>query len=416
MPLTNHPGRIPLTEELHARPFPVIDAPAKIYYLALRMDDPNSDALQTLAEHLGLPAPEKGNHYYGSKNTTALKWEQHTEFQTFTLISKPKSKGFPDAWLTSLNAAIVTRAKIDMLPSVTTKDANTYLIENLSGPEHEALAVTAVLDRDAILACDFKIGADDHVAMVILPIGQVGPHRLGRIAQRLLEIETYRAMSMLTLPIAREVFGRINALDKTLSDLVDQLIKPDAQRAEILDALSTVSAELEALNAAHSYRFSAGTAYSEIVKNRISILREERVLGRQTFHEFFMRRFQPAMNTCTAAEQRLAEITKRAARAFEMLSTRANLLATEQNIEVLAALNKRSELQLRLQETVEGLSVVAISYYGVNLLGYLISPIAVEMGFDKTMAKAALVLPVVIGTWLGIRFAKRRFFGKNKKG
>ena len=44
--------------------------------------------------------------------------------------------------------------------------------------------------------------------------------------------------------------------------------------------------------------------------------------------------------------------------------------------EVLHALNRRAEMQLRLQETVEGLSVVAISYYALNLAAHLLAPMA----------------------------------------
>ncbi|HIP23605.1 MAG TPA: DUF3422 family protein, partial [Rhodobacteraceae bacterium] len=54
---------------------------------------------------------------------------------------------------------------------------------------------------------------------------------------------------------------------------------------------------------------------------------------------------------------------------------------------------------LRLQETVEGLSVVAISYYAISLLNYLLSPFAPLLGLEKYQLTAIFVLPVVLLAW-----------------
>ena len=57
----------------------------------------------------------------------------------------------------------------------------------------------------------------------------------------------------------------------------------------------------------------------------------------------------------------------------------------------------------RLQETVEGLSVIAISYYAVNLLAGFLFPLAQAFDLSKAQLTAALVLPVVILVALLIR-------------
>ena len=123
-----------------------------------------------------------------------------------------------------------------------------------------------------------------------------------------------------------------------------------------------------------SFRFGATGAYEALVHQRIQVLREARFNGRQTLHEFMMRRFDPAMRTVKSAEARLAKMAERAMRAGQLLSTRVDVERSAQNQELLASMDKRADLQLRLQNTVEGLSVVAISYYAVNLVGYLAMP------------------------------------------
>jgi uncharacterized membrane-anchored protein len=62
-------------------------------------------------------------------------------------------------------------------------------------------------------------------------------------------------------------------------------------------------------------------------------------------------------------------------------------------------MDKRSDLQLRLQHTVEGLSVVAISYYAVSLVGYMLYPLAERSGISKGTLTALAVPVVVILVW-----------------
>ncbi|HHS94052.1 MAG TPA: DUF3422 family protein, partial [Rhodobacterales bacterium] len=161
-----------------------------------------------------------------------------------------------------------------------------------------------------------------------------------------------------------------------------------------------------------SFRFGATTAYEAIVADRIRVLREGRWRERQTLHEFMMRRFDPAMRTVKSVERQLGDMAERAERAGDLLRTRVDVERSAQNQKVLESMDRRADLQLRLQETVEGLSVVAISYYAVSLLGYLVEPLAYKFGIDKLWAKAALVLPVVLVVWLFGRAVKKRLIHK----
>ena len=68
----------------------------------------------------------------------------------------------------------------------------------------------------------------------------------------------------------------------------------------------------------------------------------------------------------------------------------------------------RASLQLRLQTTVEGLSVVAISYYAVSLAGYLIYPFTSVLGVIKVILTAAVNLPILLVVWWAIRRIRER--------
>ena len=267
----------------------------------------------------------------------------------------------------------------------------------------ESLAAVSVLDGAAVVASDFRIDPARHVRMAIFVHPDTGFRRVGRIVQRLCEIETYKSMSMLGLARARRVSVDLGQLDQRLAALVGDMAAPGARAETTLDALMQVSAELERLEAGASFRFGATRAYEAIVHDRISVLREERFEGRQTLAEFMRRRYDPAMRTVKAAESRLAVLSDRAMRVGRLLSTQVEVARSAQNQAVLQSMDKRADLQLRLQKTVEGLSVVAISYYAVSLAGYLLYPLAEVTGVSKGLLTALVTLPVVGAVWLMVR-------------
>ena len=225
------------------------------------------------------------------------------------------------------------------------------------------------------------------------------PRQAGRTVQRLLEIDTYRIMALLALPVARELVPFLAEHEQELARITGAM--PDADRGRpsrvLLDRLTRVAAEIESREADNLYRFSAAAAYYELVQRRIEDLREQRIQGLQTFSEFIERRLAPAMNTCQAVAARQNSLSSRVAHATQLLSTRVDLTRERQNQAVLESMNRRAKLQLRLQSTVEGLSVAAVTYYVVGLVGYAAKGLpsaGVEVDPELTMG---IAIPIVAG-------------------
>ena len=304
---------------------------------------------------------------------------------------------------------ILASCVLDVRGSFTLAEAESFVTQKFFKHfKTESLAMNYVLGKDAVVASDFMIDTNGHIKFVVLAIGQVGGNRLGRIVQRLLEIETYKSLAMLTLPIARDIFTQVGKLNQSLTNAVHAIAEGEGTSQERLDALLSVSAKIEYQQSQSAYRFSAVEAYNAIVNQRIAVLREERLMGGQTFSEFMMRRFDPAMRTCQSAQSRLKDISKRAARASDLLATRVTVRTNVQNRALLSQMDERASLQLRLQETVEGLSVVAITYYAVNLTTYLLVPFAKHFGFEKWQLSAALIIPMILVVWCMIQKIKLR--------
>ena len=343
-----------------------------------------------------------------------LKWEQHTEFVTYTVFlsgagERPFDPAdfdvFPGDWLASAPGVRVTSAMIRICERVADEEAvNTMINDWLVA---DSVAVSRVVDDAVVIAGDFRIDAGGHLRFGVFPRKGVGERRVGRVVQRVCEIETYKAMSMLGFTRVRAIAPRMTEIDAELTRLMTAMTHGDAPEEETLRSLLRVSSELETLSAQTAFRLSATAAYEALVTSRISVLREERFHGRQTFREFMVRRFDPAMRTVKSAERRLEAMSARAMRAGELLRTRVEVTRSAQNQELLASMDRRADMQLRLQHTVEGLSVVAISYYAVSLVGYLLYPLAGAVGMSKGLLTALAVPPVVLAVWLGLRRIRR---------
>ncbi|MEL7463225.1 MAG: DUF3422 domain-containing protein [Pseudomonadota bacterium] len=427
------PERFSLTNELHARPFPELTAPSRAIFIAIKPDggearDRADDVrrLTALIDRYGGAHPAPGSaHFTGKLGRFTLKWESHTEFVTYTIFqdgvaAEPFSGEalslFPEDWLADLGGRIAASAMVRIETAPDEAAAEKLFSEQLQ--KHfagESLSVAWVVGREALVASDFRIHENGFARIAVVAVKGMGPRRLGRITQRLLEIESYKAFAMTALPTARDVSGKVGHIESALAKLIasdDNAAELSPERArETLQALTKLSAQAERISTETAFRFGASAAYEAIVTDRIEVLREERMGGRQLYSEFMKRRFDPAMRTCRAAQGRLAALSERLARASSLLSTQVNVAVEAQNQELLESMNRRAALQLRLQRTVEGVSVVAISYYALNLAAALAAPWTKLAGLDKAMTTSLLAIPVIGAVWYGMSRIRKQWEG-----
>ena len=417
-PIEDHPLRYPMANELHARPFPAVRAPSRAAYLALKPArnaagrDREADRAHLIAllDRFGAQHPQPdATHYSGQIGKHMLKWESHTEFVTYTIFGKGIAERpfdaatfavFPQDWLDDAPGVRITSALI----RVETAAGDDGLLDKVAEwfvPE--SLAISRVLDDELVIAGDFRIDVGGHMRFAVFARPKTGKRRTGRVVQRLCEIETYKAMSMLGLSMVRDLGPKMADIDTRLTKLLADMTGTEAKPDAVLQELLTASAELENTIAQTSFRFGATGAYETIVNQRIGVLREDRFNGRQTFGEFMMRRYDPAMRTVHSTETRLQAMSNRAQRASDLLRTRVDVERSAQNQDLLTSMDKRADLQLRLQKTVEGLSVVAISYYAVNLVLYVVGPLEKMYDVPKVLMAAVATPLVVLAVWLMVQ-------------
>ncbi len=377
----DHPQRVELNDEVHSRTAETLVAPMRVSYLALLKDgaprERTWEAISALAERYGAPPPPlSAYHYSADLGPFRVKWERHTEFTRYQFnvpglgedpFAEPAVAAVPPDWLTALPGQVIAATQVALLPAgAETLDADA-LSDRLFGGN--MLVGSTTLGAAATALTDFRIHADGFGRILVLDRSTT-PRQAGRIVQRLLEIETYRMLALLAFPVARTLAPFLATQERELAAVAADLVAAgESDEPVLLDRLTNLAAEIESRESENLYRFSAAAAYYDLVRRRIAELRERRIEGLQTFEEFTERRLAPAMATCAAAATRQESLSLRVARATQLLATRVDVTLERQNQAVLESMNRRVKIQLRLQTTVEGLSVAALTYYVVALVG-----------------------------------------------
>ena len=420
-----HPWREALYEELHSRPSPLVVTPCAISHVAMqRTHDERRNELPHLAELCAAygvePPDETASCFYQTLGEFEIRWESHTEFSTYTFIRKTEGNPLraptalsevPDAWL----AKTPGRATAALHLAFHAAEGPPDPAELDRYFERQALRGSVVRQGTAYLYSSFRLHSDGF-ARIALQARDLSPLQAGRLVQRVLEIETYRVMALLALPVAREVAPEVGAMERELARINEELTQAEERtnQQSLLDQLSNLAARVERMRSDTTYRFAATNAYFDLVRERNRELTEEKIPGLQPIHVFIKRRLAPGVRTCNAVRDRLEDLSRRIGQTGSLLRARVELSIQGQNRELLASMNRRSETQLRLQQAVEGLSVVAITYYLMGLLGYLWGGFVwAGWPWSKKVSFAIAVPLIMLLAWRVIHGVRRRVEGRS---
>ncbi|WP_342113274.1 DUF3422 family protein [Pseudoduganella sp. OTU4001] len=421
----NHAQRVPLAAEIHSRPFLALEAPTLLSHFAIIGEQEQQELLAELCGHFGVSAPGPGGKYFSHDfGRFRLKWELHTEFATFTFaesvdsmplpeeaFASMPSRHLPEQWLLRLQGRVLVASHVVLARPGGAQAAFAASLQRMF--QGAPLAGSQVMNGGELWT-DFAIHADGFSRFVICDT-VMHEQQAGRLVQRVLEIETYRMMALLALPLAQAAVPELNAVESELATLAGALVEADGKvddgstEQNLLDRITHLAARIEKVSADTSYRFAAAKAYFSLVIARIDELRELRIEGTPTVEEFMDRRLAPAMKTCEAVAARQQALAGRIANCNDLLRTRVGIVQEAQNRQILQSMNARAAQQVRLQQAVEGLSVAAISYYVIGLIGYSAKGAKV-LGWvgNPELVMGVLVPVVAVAVWIGLRCMHRR--------
>jgi uncharacterized membrane-anchored protein len=423
----NHPQRFLLANEVHARPQEALQPPVRVSYLAVAVEPDSRDAehahVTVLCARYGAhPPPADATHFTADLGPFRVAWERHTEFTSYTFTQRgaaaepfadPAIRALPAEWVAGIPGRTVVAVHADVLDRTQRMPDASVIAAYFEG---NYVVGAGVGGGGGALFTDFRVHADGF-GRILLFDRELSRRQVGRTLQRMFEIETYRVMALLALPIARAAAPGVRAMEGELGDVTAALAKGAGTDDALLERLTALAAKVESAIGESRFRFGATAAYYDLVTSRIAELREQRLPGTQTVDEFMGRRLAPAMATCESVARRMVELSERVARANDLLATRVGIVRERQNQALLASMDRRARLQLRLQETVEGLSVAAITYYVVGLIAYAAKALNAAGAEIDVEITVGVSIPVVLAlVALGVRFIRRRLVQAEKTG
>jgi uncharacterized membrane-anchored protein len=401
MTIQDHPLRGALSAEMHVRRLPRLSVPCRMMQVVTVLGETNADAARTHIEALKRLAtvlvPLTAKYGVLSIDGITLVWERHTEFATYTLL-RPGITAEPfdpadfdpvrDRLYAGMPGEIIRSTQIAV---VATRDWDPAAVDLPRWFSDAATVVCDVADGLARIASDFQLNSDGYGRLLVHDRG-LQHDEPGQLVLRLQELGNYRNMALLGLPLAQRLTPAVSRLEARLAELTQAVSERSSEDDRLLDELSFLSAELARLVAETRYRMSATRAYAQLSEDRLARLNIGVVRGYQSLDDFTERRLIPAVRTCESFSARLDDLSRRAAWTSDLLRTRIDIALARQNRDLLTSMDRRTDLQLRLQQTVEGLSVVAISYYLVALIGHILDAVT----FVRHDVAMAFAVPIVL--------------------
>lgn len=404
-----HPQRRLLSDEVHSRPPTALATPSRVTHIAVLIPDEKridearhiSALCAAFAVEWPDPAPSQFRARLGPMSFT---WERHGEFSGFTFAlegagAEPAASRLPEGWLSAVPGLTIVAVHAALLGGDDDELSAGFLQRHFN--DNPAIGAGVAGGRGVALT-DFRIHDGAYSRIVLIDRGLTSL-QAGRTLQRLFEIEVYRMLALLALPVAQRQLATLASIEAELALLTGDLSKGSVDDETLLQQITQLAGRVESEIVASQFRFGACRAYGELVGTRVSELREQRLPGIQTIGEFMDRRFKPAVATCATAAQRLRDLSERVARTSTLLLTRVDVARERQNQALLASMDRRAKTQLRLQQAVEGLSVAAIVYYASGLVGYVAKGLrygGVPINPDVAVAVAipALIVLVLLAT------------------
>lgn len=419
--MRDHELRRKAVGEMHLRRWPMLPVPCHIIQWVLAVSDAERAAELGAVEAQSVEIDIVGNpsHREGRINAkVAFTWERQSEGSSLTLFaSHCDEAGFLDpasdadisaaiGWALELPGQIIRSTRVWLSES---DAAVAGLLDQLSFNRDEL--VSSTLGGSIRIWSDFRI-MEDGFGRLIAAANGADQRDLTRQLQRMQELGNYRNKALLGLPVARECWPKLDAAELRLRDLADRIADSSSRDDSLMEELSGLSLDLASFSTSMSFRLDATRAYGQIVEERLEQLDSQPIAGFASLTDFTQRRFRPAMNTCLATTERIERLAKGTEQLASLLRARIETRIENQNASLLRSMERSITMQARLQQLVEGLSAVALSYYLLGLIKYALDAVPHKMlGVSPDIVLGILVVPVVAIVWIAMRSLKNRLIG-----
>ncbi len=332
-----------------------------------------------------------------------LRWERHTEFWALTYAGARPIDAAIAQYLGSMDAQLMTGLRIRLGPD----------LQSLTDPlffRSETLLGGRFKDGKVRVLTDFCQHDNGCVHFAVAGDFEDAEDR-GRFVKRLIDLEIYRFNTLKGLSRVRPKFVELEQLERAFSALTARLSDDrELGLTLVTESFKRLSAQMTQLSDSTRYRVTATRAYHGIVQARLAELNEQIDGPLQSLTGFINQRLQPAFNTVEAYDRRLRDLERSVSTSLRLYHALIESEIQHQNQQVLKRMDQRTEQQVRLSKAVEGFSVIALTYYGVGLLAYVLK--AAQVPLSEVVIAATIPFVAALVWW---RTRRSKFFAAGKE-
>ena len=422
------------------------DVPAHIHHVAHHMADPPVDRPQSrqefehLLQCLDVPEEQTVIHEkfgHGAKiapngDRLLVTWEAHTEYYSYQVWHIPDDKlkpldfgplRFPD-YAMPLSPLGVQVNALDILVLPHTTLGIEEVKNMMPGPQ---LYGSRIFGEDISLMTTFT--PDEYKRERYLILSPSFDVLLTHVART---IDTLVAMENYTHLILFPFHAFAQSVDQVHQDEQRHLSQRGVIAAEIetatpqklqdwLTVMTQDFMKVSRMAESMRYKLSASVPYDRIIRANLALLHEQALEGCRRISEYvdgktigvadgyqqFIRRINALVNDF---EGSIAVIRTK----VELQLQDQNLALENQNLKLLRNMEKTTRRQAILQHTVEGLSVIVISYYLSGLGSYVFKAMETLGWIENHDLFSGLFVPISLGIAFGLLLVGRQLIYKRR--
>jgi uncharacterized membrane-anchored protein len=424
-------------QRLHVRPKKYLeewlDFPAHVHHVSYRMSDPprerprsRQEFLQVLSQ-LAIPeancaVAEKfgyGARVEESGDRLIIVWEAHTEYYSYQIWHIPDDKTLPlefgplkiPGFVFPVTPSGTPISELDLIFSQE-RDLSTELIRELlpgrsvygSRVFGGEIAVVTNFTPDAQARERYLIFASDPKALL---------GHLGQLTDAVVTIENYYHLLLLPFAEFSRALDRIHELEqhhlRQRETITAQLRTSNAgQLQEWVNTLTEDFLEVSRFAEGMRVRLSASAPYNAIVHATIRALQEKPVTPFLPLSDYVLGGISGVADGYQQLIRRIEAVEADFQSIISVIRTRVTLVQQEQNLDLLASVDRTTKSQVVLQHTVEGLSVIVVAYYLSGLAGYVLRAMQEVGWISNANVATGLFVPVALGVaFLLIYFGRK---------
>ncbi|AMC13318.1 hypothetical protein RL73_01690 [Liberibacter crescens] len=399
-----YPDRDAALNEIHARPSFPVSSPDIVFQMTIMSE-------ASLEEHYDILRKISGNNNLFMPSDDALSysipweygtlfWERHKEFSSWfwnTPVTEKfgqKADIYPFQENIPLPGLFMSGTRIEVRPPGLLVD------EAIKTFNSTSLCRSMVANNQAQVITDFHQDEEGFTRILVVDYGMSSLAR-SFLVQRLIDIDVYRTLSMLCLPLIKKLSPEIMSIETNLTRVTQNMTLNARENFDsLLLEITSLAVRLEASAAMSIRRFAASVAYSEIVSERIAMISEIAVPGFETLGVFLERRMAPAMRTCRAFEKRQSVLSTKLSRVTIIIRSWVDVEKMRQSNSLLESMDRRADVQSRISRAVENFSIFAVAYYLLMLIKELSTALQ-EVGINiNNRVFILLIFPFMLfGCW-----------------